>query len=178
MLEYSKNYSKSSGSLWNYYRDESNGGLGGENNNVNYSIKDSKSFGYKKMIAGKLAGIDTTKEAEKVVPLKYLSNFWKTIDMPLINCEVSLTLTWSGKCVLTRKATRDAVPAQGGNPAVAAVKNPTNAAFVITHCKLYAPVVTLSAESDNTLLKQLKAGFNEHGINIDQKCIIRLKITI
>ena len=52
--------------------------------------------------------------------------------MPLINCEINLILTWSEKCVLTSKATRDAVPAQGGNPAAAAVDNPTNATFKIT----------------------------------------------
>ena len=47
--------------------------------------------------------------------------------MPLINCEINLILTWSETCVLTSKATRDAVPAQGGNPAVAEVDDPTNA---------------------------------------------------
>ena len=47
LLEYSKNYKKTTGSFWNYYRDEPNSGISGENNNVNYSIKDSKSFGYK-----------------------------------------------------------------------------------------------------------------------------------
>ena len=52
LLEYSKNYSKTTGSFWNYYRDEPNSGLGGNNNNVNYSIKDSKSFDYKTSIKG------------------------------------------------------------------------------------------------------------------------------
>ena len=53
LLEYSKNYSKTTGSFWNYYRDKLNSGLGGSNNNVNYSIKDSKSFDYKTSITGK-----------------------------------------------------------------------------------------------------------------------------
>ena len=79
--------------------------------------------------------------------------------MPLINCEINLILTWSENCVLTNKATRDAVPAQGGNPAVAAVDNPTNATFKITDTKLYVPVVTLSKENDIKLLEQLKSGF-------------------
>ena len=69
--------------------------------------------------------------------------------MPLINCEINLILTWSEKCVLTSKATRDAVPAQGRNPAVTAVNNPTNATSQIKDTKLYVPVVTLSTEDDN-----------------------------
>ena len=69
--------------------------------------------------------------------------------MPLINCEINLILTWSEKCVLTSKATRDAVPAQGRNPAVTAVNNPTNATSQIKDTRLYAPVVTLSPEDDN-----------------------------
>ena len=68
--------------------------------------------------------------------------------MPLINCEINLILTWSEKCVLTSKATRDAVPAQGRNPAVTAVNNPTNATSQIKDTKLYVPVVTLSTEDD------------------------------
>ena len=79
--------------------------------------------------------------------------------MPLISCEVSLTLTWSEACVLTSKATRDAVPAQGVNPAVDGIDNPTNVTFKITDTRLYVPVVTLSAENDNKLLEQLKTGF-------------------
>ena len=145
--------------MWNNYRDEPNSGVGGESNNVNYSIKDSKSFDYKTSITGKSEGVNTTKDVEIVVPLKYLSNFWRTLDMPLINCEINLFLTWSEKCVLTSKATRDAVPAQGRNPAVAAVDNWTNAIFKTTDTKLYMPVVTLSTEDDNNFLEQLKSGF-------------------
>ena len=58
----------------------------------------SKSFKYKTSITG------NTNEVECSVPLKHLSNFWRTLDMPLINCEVSLTLTWSKNCVLTDMA--------------------------------------------------------------------------
>ena len=68
-------------------------------------------------------------------------------------------LRWSENCVVTSKATRDSVPAQGGNPAVAAIDNPTNATFKITDKKLYVPVVTLSTENDKRLLEQLKTGF-------------------
>ena len=84
LLEYSKNYKKTTGSFWNYYRNEPNSGIGGENNSVNYSIKDSKSFDYKTSITGKLEGNNTEKEVKILVPLQYLSNFWRTINMPLI----------------------------------------------------------------------------------------------
>ena len=78
--------------------------------------------------------------------------------MPLINCEINLVLTWSENCVLTSKVTRDAVPAQGGNPAVSRINNLTNAIFKITDTKLYVPVVTLSTKDDN-FLEQWKSGF-------------------
>ena len=80
LLEYSKNYRKATGSFWNYYRDEPNSGLGGDSNNINYSIKDSKSFLYKTNIIGKLGGNNTEKKVEIVFPLKYLSNFWRTLE--------------------------------------------------------------------------------------------------
>ena len=125
---------------------------------TNYSIKDSKSFDYKTSVTGKLEGKNVGKDdVQIVVPLKYLSNFWRTLAMPLINCEVSLTLAWSKNCVLTSKATRDDDP--DADPAVDETNNPTNVTFKITDCKLYFPVVTLSAENDNKLLEQLKTGF-------------------
>ena len=108
LIEYSKNYRKTTWSLWDYYRDEPNSGAVG---NINYSIKDSKSFDYRISITGKLEGNNVEKDdIEIVVPLKYLSNFWRTLDIPLINCEVSLTFTWSGNCVITSKATREVDP--------------------------------------------------------------------
>ena len=82
LIEYSKNYSKTSGSFWNYYKDI-----------LTDPIASSESFKYKTSITGKTANDGNTKEVEFSVPLKQLSNFWKTLDMPLINCEVSLTLT-------------------------------------------------------------------------------------
>ena len=176
LLEYSKNYRKTTGSLWNYYRDESNGGAVG---NINYSIKNSKSFDYKRSITGKLEGSNVEKDdIEIVVPLKFLSNFFRSLNILLVNCEVSLTLTWSANCVITSKATREADP--DADLAVAGINNPTNAVFKITDCKLHVPVVTLSAENDNNVLEQLKTGFKKrlNGINIDQKCQTRLKITI
>ena len=75
LTEYSKNYSKTTRSLWNYYRDEPNSGLGGADSNINYSIKDSKSFDYKASITEKLEGNNTEKEVKIVVSLKNLRNF-------------------------------------------------------------------------------------------------------
>ena len=140
-------------------RDEPNSGIDGKNNNVSYSIKDSKSFDYKTSITGKSKGINRTKDVEIVEPLKYVSNFRRTLDMPLINCDINLILTWSEKCVLTSKVTIDAVPAQEENPATAAVDNPTNATFKKEDTKLYVPVVTLSTKNVTNFLEQLKSGF-------------------
>ena len=154
LIEYSKNYRKTTGSLWNYYRDKPNSGLGGNDNNINYSIKNSKCFDYKTSVTGKLGDNNRTKEkVETVVPLKYLSNFWKTLDMPMINCKVSLILTRSDNDLLPSKAIRNVAPGVG------AINAPTSASFKIKDTKLYVPVVTLSAENDNKLLEQLKTGF-------------------
>ena len=67
LIEYSKNYRKTTGNLWNYYRDEPNSGLGGDNNNINYSIKDSKSFDYKTSITGKLECNNVEKDTLKLL---------------------------------------------------------------------------------------------------------------
>ena len=90
LIEYSDNYAKTTGSLWQYFRDEPNDVL-----------TNSKSFKSKIKIAGKTLDDDNEKGVEIMVPLKYLSNFWRTLEMPLINCEVNLILTWSSTCVTT-----------------------------------------------------------------------------
>ena len=78
----------------------------------------------------------------------------------MINCEVSLTLTWSKKCVLTADITTQAARAvQGDNPARSAINAPTSGTFKVTDTKLYVPVVTSSTEDDNNFLEQLKSGF-------------------
>ena len=155
LIEYSKNYSKTSGSLWNYYRDEPNSGTEG---NINYFIKDSKSFDNKTSFTGKLEGSRVEKEKVKIaVPLKYFSNFWRTLDIALINCEVSLILSWSENYAITIQATRDADP--GADHAVDKIKNSRKALFIITDTNLYVPVFTLSTQDDNRLSEQLKTGF-------------------
>ena len=161
LLEYSKNYEKTSGSLFNYYRDEpKEHTLGVGNYAVNISIRNSKSFDYKAKIVGSLAAGELEKDVEIAIPLKYLGNFWRSLDIPLINCEVTLILSWYEKCVLVGKALRNA-PDPQPDPPIAAIESPTDAKFKITNCKLYVPVVTLSTENDNKLLEQLKSGFRK-----------------
>ena len=95
-----------------------------------------------------------TKEVETAVPLAY---FWRNLDMPLINCNVSLTLTWSADCVITTMENREITPSQGNNPAVF-YHSSTNVTFKITGTKLYVIVVTLPTEDENKLFEQLKLG--------------------
>ena len=88
LIEYGDNYSKSYGSLWQYYKD-------GPNDN----IADSEPFKSKVKITGKTPDDGNIKDVEIIVSLKYLSNFWRTLEMPLINCEVNLQLTCATDCV-------------------------------------------------------------------------------
>ena len=90
LLEYSDNYSKTSGSLWQYYKDDPND-----------NMTQSESFKSKMKITGKTPAEGITKDVEMIVPLKYLSNFRGTLEMSLINCEVNLILTWSPTCVIS-----------------------------------------------------------------------------
>ena len=93
LLEYSKNYKKTTGSLWNYYRDEPNSST--DNNNVTHSILNSESFGYKANFIGRVTQNNLIKNDVKIViPPKYLINFWKSLNIPLITCEVELILNW------------------------------------------------------------------------------------
>ena len=147
---------------WNYYTDEPSDPLS----------LDSESFKYKTSIAGNTYDVsltvigggsnavpnpdyDANKEGENkteaVIPLKHVSNFWRSLEIPLINCEVELILTWPRNCALADMAV-DA----DANPAVVA---PTGLKFQITDTKLYVPVVTLSTKDNNNFLKQLKSGF-------------------
>ena len=104
------------------------------------------------------ANKEGTKKVEIALPLKHLSNFWKTLDIPLVNCEVSLALSWSANCAITNLENRLLIAAHGDNPAVYD-DSPTKTTFKIKDTKLYVPVVTLSAENDNKHLEQLKTVF-------------------
>ena len=88
LIEYRQNYSKTSESLWNYYKDDPTNG-----NEINHYLK-SKSFDYKSSVIGKLGGIDNENKVNKEnveinAPLKHLSNFWRSLGIPLFNCAVS-----------------------------------------------------------------------------------------
>ena len=122
LLEYSKNYRKTIGSLYNYYRDE----LSDDNDNDNFGnieVVNSKAFKYKNKIVGNTYNVDSTrvpagggarednpdyiannsgkKSMELAIPLKYLGNFWRALNIPLISCEVSLEFKWNTNCVIT-----------------------------------------------------------------------------
>ena len=168
LRKYIKSYRKTTGSLWNYYRDEPVDFLA-NNYNAN-SITNSESFEYKTSITGKTSnanqenGENIEQENTKIkkyleifFPLKHLSNSWRTLDMPLINCERNLILTWSKKCDLTDIIIEAADP--NADPPIPAVNALENATFQLKDTALYAPVVTLSTEDDNKLLEQLKTGF-------------------
>ena len=147
LLEYSKNYRKTTRSLWNDYRD-------GQSNPLCYN---SESFKYKTSIVGETPeDNDSLTNAKVVIPLKHLSNFWRVLNITLINCEVELILTWSENSVLADMTTRDA---EGDNPTIVA---PSGATFKIKETKLYVPVVTLSKENDIKFLEQLKTGFKRN----------------
>ena len=154
LLEYSKNYRKTTGSFWNYYKDELS----------DTPSPYSESFKYKASITGSTyndgageEGYDANKVGkngnEAVIPLKHLSNFLGNLDIPLISCEVELILTWSKNCALADITTKDA---EGDNPAIAAS---AGLELKITDTELYAPVVTLSKENNTKLLEQLKTVF-------------------
>ena len=131
LIQYSDNYAKTTGGLWQYFRDESA--------DDDDDIEDSKSFKYKTKITGKTPNDDNEKDIEIMVPLKYLSNFWRTLEMPLINCEVNHILTWSSTCVIT--------------------ESNGDGTFAITDTELYVPVGTLSTQENTKFFQQLESGF-------------------
>ena len=128
LIEYSDNYWKTTGNLWQYYKDEPNDNL-----------TDSESFKFNMKITGNTPNDDNTKDVEIIVPLKYLSNFLRTFEMPLINFEVNLILTRSSTGVITNSA--------GAGT------------FAIRDRKFYVPVVTVLTQDNAKLLQQLKSAF-------------------
>ena len=164
LLEYSKNYRKTIGSLYNYYRDE----LTNDNNNnfANRNVVNSNTFKYKNKIIGNTYNVDAaaagydankngTQEVERTIPLKYLGNFWRALNIPLISCEVSLELKWNKNCIITSLKERQV----DAGPPVVRDGAPTGASLAINDCKLYIPVVTLSKDDEIKLLTNLKSGF-------------------
>ena len=139
LLEYTPAYEKTSGSLWQYCKDIP---AVDYNNAIVNNLTDS--FNFKVKMTGE-TGDDGTKNVEIMVPLGCLSVFWRSLELPLINCAINLILTWSENC--------DIVYIVSTN-----VAN-QNATFAITDTKLYVPVVTLSTQDNAKLLQQLKSLF-------------------
>ena len=147
LIEYSDNYSKRSGSLWQYCKEilaVNNDGSITDFNEANTT----DSFNFKAKITGHTAtdnnnsNIAGKVNVEIMVPLKHFSNFRRTLETPLINCEVDLILDWSENCVI--------ISANVANQVLT---------FTITEANLYVPVVTLSIQENSKLLPQLKNGF-------------------
>ena len=141
LIEYSDNYAKTTGSLWQYCKDIP--ALNADDEITEFTGGNTTdSFNFKAKITSR-TGDDGTKDVEIMIPLKYLSNFWRTLEMPLINCEVNLIFTWSSTCVLISTNVQN-----------------QNATFAITDTKLYVPVVTLSTQENtntNSQLNKLKS---------------------
>ena len=137
LIEYSDNYQDSSATLYQYKRDEPP-----EANAINDLTTDtSSSFKYKVESLGNpvLDGNIAKRSVKVVVPLKYLSNFFRSLEMPLINCKIKLNLTWKKECVLSTD-TGDSV-------------------FIINDTKMHVPVVTLSKEDNKDFIEQQNKGF-------------------
>ena len=126
--------------MWQYCKDIP--AVDNNNATVNFNVVNATdSFNFKVKMAHQ-TGDNGTKSVEIMVPLEYLSNFWRTLELPLINHDINLILTWSANCVIVYTD----------------VSN-QNATFEITDTKLYLPVVTLSTQYNSQLPKQLESGF-------------------
>ena len=132
LIEYSDNYSDTSGSLWQFKRDEIEGDID-LTVDSNHISNNSLSFKYKSSLITNRNGVKIA------VPLKHLSNFWTSLEMPLINCKVELSLSWDLNCVLSNLV--------GAST------------FTTTDAKIYVPIVTLSTEDNAKLSKLLSEGF-------------------
>ena len=138
LIEYSDNDQDSSATLYQYKRDEPP-----EANVINdLTTNTSSSFKYKVELLGNpvLDGNIAKRSVKVVVPLKYLSNFFRSLEMPLINCKIKLNLTWKKKCVLSTDA--------------------GDAVFIINDTKMYVLVVTLSKKKKKKDFKDLFIGTN------------------
>ena len=126
--------------MWQYCKDIP--AVDNNNTIVNFAKNNlTDSFNFKVKMCGQ-TGDDETKNAEIMVPLKYFSNFWRTLEISLINFEINLILTWSANCAIVSTDVAN-----------------QNATFEITDTKFYVPVVALSTQDNAKLLQQLKSGF-------------------
>ena len=133
LIEYSDNYSDTSGSLWQFKKDEVPA------NNADLTIVNCEFFEYKAALVGKTKKFadqnSSVKDTKIVVPLKYLSNLWRSLEMPLINCKVHLELNWIEGYILSSAG--------------------DSTKFEITDAKSHVPLVTLSTIDSTSLTKQL-----------------------
>ena len=155
LIEYSDNYSDTSGSLWQFKRDESPVTNAGDLDNV--STTNSTCFKYKSSFIKEFTAVNNNRAFENVktaVLLNYLSNFWRSLEMPLINCKIHLELNWTKDCVM---------------PTIADTK------FKTTNTKLYVPIVTLSSKDNVIPVKLTEEGFkrpvywNEYQTKIESR---------
>ena len=144
LIEYSDNYQDSSATIDQYKRNEPP-----DNIDDNLATNTSSYFKYKVDLLGNPAVVNNVarRDLKVVEPLKYLSNFFRSLEMPLINCKIKLNLTWKKECVLSTDD--DAAAAN-------AVNNPV---FIINDTKLYVPVVTLPKEDSKDFIDQQNKGF-------------------
>ena len=155
MFEYSKNYKKTTRSLWNYYRDQPSNPL--SSTSESFKCKTGITENTYDVGAGEPGWVANKGKhgSENVILLKHLINIWRTLNIPLINFEIKLILTWSKNCALVDMTVR----AAGNNNDPPAIVTPTGLEFQITHTKLHVLVLTLSKENDKKVLEQLKSGF-------------------
>ena len=145
LIEYSDNYQDSSAILYQYKRDEPPANLAN-----NLAVDNSSSSKYKVNLLGNPVIVNNIARlnVKIVVPLKYLSNFFRSLEMPLINCKIKLNLTWKKESVLSTDNDAAAVANAGNNPVC-----------IINDTKLYVPVVTLSKEDNKDFIDQQNKAF-------------------
>ena len=153
LLEYSGNYSMKLGSLWNYYGDEIN-----DDKNIKMKIKTSNSFECKTKLNRENANNNNILDTRVVIPLKYLSNFCRSLDLPLINCELKLDLSWPKECIISEISITPAIASNPTVPAMAA-RQATGATFQINNAKLFVSVFTLSINNNIKFWENIKQGF-------------------
>ena len=133
LIEYSENYSKTPGSIWQYCKEVP--AVNNDGNIIDFNGANATDlFNFKGKITRK-TNDNGRIDVEIMVPLKYLSNFRRTHEMSLINCEIELILTCSAKCVIIYTDVNNQV-----------------STFTITEKNLYVPVVTLSTQDNAKLL--------------------------
>ena len=135
LLEYSDNYQNSTGSLHQFKRDEPLDDNANVANNTTNLVYKSKLI--------KVNNVNNVNNVQLVVSLKYVRNFFRSLELPLVNCKIDLELTWHKDCIIS-----------SAHAAAGQVVS-----FMITDTKLYVPIVTLSTKDNTNLTKQLNEGF-------------------